>query len=184
MTTWPRSCEPGPTAWRRHEDALAERVTTLHGAASHALGGERNAGVLSCAAVGDLNGAVAALTAWCVDYLTTFVTNGEDAAQELRATLRERRTVADGAEERSCRICCGGGRVGAPPDGATPSVMVAPCLCAGTPELRLTAAAPGVPVLVSPPALAKRSGKGSKAKENAVAPSSYTHLTSPTIYSV
>ena len=64
---------PGPVAWRRHEDALAERVTTLHGAASHALGGERNAGVLSCVAVGDLTGAVAALTAWCVDYLTTFV---------------------------------------------------------------------------------------------------------------
>ena len=60
----------GPTAWRRHEDALAERVTTLHGAASHALGGERNAGVLSCVAVGDLTGAVAALTAWCVDHLT------------------------------------------------------------------------------------------------------------------
>jgi len=57
---------PGP-AWRRHEDALAERVTTLHGAASQALGGERNAGVLGCVADGDLTGAVAALTAWCVD---------------------------------------------------------------------------------------------------------------------
>ena len=80
-------------AWRRHEDALAERVTTLHGVASHALGGERNAGVLSCVAVGDLTGAVAALTAWCVDYLTTFATSGEDAAQELRAILRELRTL-------------------------------------------------------------------------------------------
>jgi len=87
---------PGPTAWRRHEDALAERLITLHGAASHALGGERNAGVLSCVAVGDLTGAVAALTAWCVDYLTTFSAsseNGEDAAQELRAILRELRTL-------------------------------------------------------------------------------------------
>lgn len=84
---------PGPTAWRRHEDALAERVTTLHGTASHALGGERNAGVLSCVAVGDLTGAVAALTAWCVDYLTTFATNGEDATQELHAILRELRTL-------------------------------------------------------------------------------------------
>jgi DNA-binding CsgD family transcriptional regulator len=87
---------PGPVAWRRHEDALAERVTTLHGVASHALGGERNAGVLSCVAVGDLTGAVAALTAWCVDYLTTFSAsseNGEDAAQELRAILRELRTL-------------------------------------------------------------------------------------------
>lgn len=87
---------PGPVAWRRHEDALAERVTTLHGVASHALGGERNAGALSCVAVGDLTGAVAALTAWCVDHLTTFSAsseNGEDAAQELRAILRELRTL-------------------------------------------------------------------------------------------
>src|SRR5260370_16493490 len=84
---------PVRAAWRRHEDALAERVTALHGAASHALGGERNAGVLSCVAVGDLTGAVAGLTGWCGDYLTAFVTNGEDATQELRAILRELRTL-------------------------------------------------------------------------------------------
>ena len=39
---------PGPVAWRRHEDALAERVTTLHGAASHALGAN---GTPGCSAV-------------------------------------------------------------------------------------------------------------------------------------
>jgi DNA-binding CsgD family transcriptional regulator len=93
---------PGPAAWRRHEDALAERVTTLHGAASHALGNERNAGVLSCVAVGDLIGAVAGLTAWCVDHLTTFATSGEDATpatQELRAILRELRALGSEVAE-------------------------------------------------------------------------------------
>jgi DNA-binding CsgD family transcriptional regulator len=84
---------PGPAAWRRHEDVLAERVTTLHGAASNALGGERNAGVLSRVAVGDLTGAVAALTAWCVDNLITFATSGEDAIRELHGILRELRTL-------------------------------------------------------------------------------------------
>jgi DNA-binding CsgD family transcriptional regulator len=84
---------PGPAAWRRHEDALAERVTALHDAASHALGGERNAGVLSGVAVGDLTGAVAALTARCVDHLTVLAASGEDVTQELRAILRELRTL-------------------------------------------------------------------------------------------
>jgi DNA-binding CsgD family transcriptional regulator len=90
---------PGPTAWRRHEDALAERVNTLHGAASHALGGERNAGALSCVAVGDLTGAVAALTAWCVDHLTVLAVRGEDVTQELRAILRELRTLGSEVAE-------------------------------------------------------------------------------------
>jgi DNA-binding CsgD family transcriptional regulator len=89
---------PGP-AWRRHEDALAERVTTLHGAASQALGGEPNAGVLGCVADGDLIGAVAALTGWCVDHLTTVATSGEDATQELRAILRELRTLGSEVAE-------------------------------------------------------------------------------------
>ncbi|MGD0609676.1 MAG: hypothetical protein ABSA53_39665, partial [Streptosporangiaceae bacterium] len=89
---------PGP-AWRRHEDALAERVTTLHGAASQALGGEPNVGVLGCVADGDLTGAVAALTGWCVDHLTIFATSGEDAAQELRAILRELRTLGSEVAE-------------------------------------------------------------------------------------
>ena len=89
---------PGP-AWRRHEDALAERVTTLHGTASQALGGEPNAGVLSCVADGDLTGAVAGLTGWCVDHLTTFATSGEDATQELRAILRELRTLGSEVAE-------------------------------------------------------------------------------------
>ena len=31
-----------PTAWRCQEDALAERIITLHAAAAQALGGERN----------------------------------------------------------------------------------------------------------------------------------------------
>jgi DNA-binding CsgD family transcriptional regulator len=89
---------PGP-AWSRHEDALAERVITLHGAASHALGGERNAGVLGCVANGDLVGAVAALTAWCVDHLTTFASSGEDVTRELRAILRELRTLGSEVAE-------------------------------------------------------------------------------------
>src|ERR1700730_11471567 len=60
---------PQPVAWRRHEDALAERVTTLHGAASQALNGEQNAWVISRVMAGDLTAAVAALTAWCVDHV-------------------------------------------------------------------------------------------------------------------
>lgn len=93
---------PTPAAWRRHEDALAERVTTWHGAASQALGGERNAGVLGCVAAGDLTGAVAGLTAWCVDHLTTLATGGEDATpatQELRAILRELRALGSEVAE-------------------------------------------------------------------------------------
>jgi DNA-binding CsgD family transcriptional regulator len=90
---------PGPAAWRRHEDALAERVTALHNAASQALGGERNAGVLSCVAVGDLPGALAALTAWCVDHLTILAASGEDVTQELRAILRELRTLGSEVAE-------------------------------------------------------------------------------------
>jgi DNA-binding CsgD family transcriptional regulator len=89
---------PG-AAWRRHEDVLAERVTTLHGAASHALGAEQNAGVLSCVAAGDLTGAVAALTACCVDHLSTFAATGEDATRELRAILRELRTLGSEVAE-------------------------------------------------------------------------------------
>ncbi len=90
---------PGPAAWRRHEDALAERVTILHGAASHALGGEPNVGVLSRVVAGDLTGAVAALTAWCVDHLTSFATSAEDATEELRAILRELRTLGSEVAE-------------------------------------------------------------------------------------
>jgi DNA-binding CsgD family transcriptional regulator len=84
---------PGPAAWRRHEDALAERLTVLHAAASHALGGEPNVGVLSRVVAGDLTGAVAALTAWCADHLTSFPTGSEDATEELRAILGELRTL-------------------------------------------------------------------------------------------
>ena len=71
---------PGPAAWRHHEDALAERVTTLHSTASQALAGERNAGVLSRIAAGDLTGAVAALTAWCADHLIAIRAGDGDAA--------------------------------------------------------------------------------------------------------
>ena len=68
---------PAPAAWRHHENALAERVTTWHSTASHALGGERNAGVLSRLAAGDLTGAVAALTAWCADHLIALPAGGD-----------------------------------------------------------------------------------------------------------
>jgi DNA-binding CsgD family transcriptional regulator len=89
---------PRLVAWRRHEDALAERLTTLHGAASHAMVGQPNAGVLSCIAAGDLTGAVAALTAWCADNLSILDTSG-DATHELRAILRELSTLGSEVAE-------------------------------------------------------------------------------------
>jgi DNA-binding CsgD family transcriptional regulator/GAF domain-containing protein len=90
---------PGPAAWRRHEDALAERIKALHGAASQALAGERNVGVLSRIVDGDLAGAVAALAAWCVDHLTYLETSGEDATAELRSILEELRALGSEAAE-------------------------------------------------------------------------------------
>jgi hypothetical protein len=59
-----------PAAWRRQEDALTERITSLHAAVSQALGGEPNALVLDRVTAGDLAAAVAALTAWCTGRLT------------------------------------------------------------------------------------------------------------------
>jgi hypothetical protein len=96
---------PGPAAWRRHEDALAERLTVLHGAASHALGGEPNVGVLSRVVAGDLTGAVAALTAWCADHLTSFPTGSEDATEELRAILGELHSGFRGGRARFRAAC-------------------------------------------------------------------------------
>jgi DNA-binding CsgD family transcriptional regulator len=98
---------PGPAAWRHHEDALAERVTSLHSTASQALAGERNAGVLSRIAAGDLTGAVAALTAWCADHFIAVragggdaaPAGGGDAAEELRDILRELRTLGSEVAE-------------------------------------------------------------------------------------
>jgi DNA-binding CsgD family transcriptional regulator len=86
-----------PAAWRRQENALAERLTGLHAAVSQALGGERNARVLERVAAGDLTEAVAALTAWCTDRVTA--APGPDAAAELRAVLRQLRTIAGQAAE-------------------------------------------------------------------------------------
>lgn len=101
-----------PTAWRRQEDALAERIIGLHAAVSQALGGERNVRVLDRVAEGDLAEAVAALTAWCADRLTVapaFLPEpsspsgvplprapvpgqpGTEAMTELRAVLRQLR---------------------------------------------------------------------------------------------
>jgi DNA-binding CsgD family transcriptional regulator len=87
-----------PAAWRRREDALAERVTTLHTAASQALGGEQNVGVIARVVAGDLAGAVAAMTAWCAGRLTA-VSPPQSGAAELRAILRELRTLAAEAAE-------------------------------------------------------------------------------------
>jgi DNA-binding CsgD family transcriptional regulator len=108
-----------PAAWRRREDALAERVTALHAAASQALGGEQNVGVIARVVAGDLAGAVAAMTAWCADRLTASPppqpsppqpgppqpgppAPGGDAGTgeaQLRAVLRQLRTLAAEAAE-------------------------------------------------------------------------------------
>ena len=91
-----------PAAWRRQEDALAERFTELHATVSQALGGERNARVLDRMSAGDLAGAVAALTAWCADRLTA--APGADAAAELRAVQRQLRALADQAAEHDFEL--------------------------------------------------------------------------------
>jgi DNA-binding CsgD family transcriptional regulator len=109
------SASVAPTAWRRREDALAERIIGLHAAVSQALGGERNYRVLDRVAGGDLAGAVAALTAWSADRLTVTPSSlpessslpgeplrhpsvpgrpGTEAAAELRAVLRQLRALA------------------------------------------------------------------------------------------
>jgi DNA-binding CsgD family transcriptional regulator len=90
---------PGPAAWRRHEDALAERIKTMHAAASQALAGEQNVGVLSRIGDGDLSGAVAALAAWCLDHLTYLGTPGGDAAAGLRSIVKELRELGSEASE-------------------------------------------------------------------------------------
>jgi DNA-binding CsgD family transcriptional regulator len=113
-----------PAAWRRQEDALAERITGLHATASQALGGERNARVLDRMSEGDLAGAVAALTAWCEDRLTAAAVlrpessrpgappsrppawrqPGADALAELRAVQRQLRALADRAAEHDFEL--------------------------------------------------------------------------------
>jgi DNA-binding CsgD family transcriptional regulator/GAF domain-containing protein len=86
-----------PAAWRRREDALAERLTGLHAAVSQTLGGERNARVLERVAAGDLTGAAAALTAWCADRVTA--APGAEAAAELRAVRWQLHTLTGQAAE-------------------------------------------------------------------------------------
>ena len=108
-----------PAAWRRQEDALAERITSLHAAASQALGGQRNALVLDRVTAGDLAAAVAALGAWCAGRAAAVsacppgssppgvptsrpAASGElgaEAMSELRAVLRQLRVLADQAAE-------------------------------------------------------------------------------------
>jgi DNA-binding CsgD family transcriptional regulator/GAF domain-containing protein len=91
-----------PTAWRRQEDALAERLSGLYAAASQSLGGERNAGVLDRVTAGDLTGAVAAMTAWCADRLAT--APGADSVAELRAVRRQLRVLAGQAAEHDVEL--------------------------------------------------------------------------------
>jgi len=120
------SAPVAPTAWRRQEDALAERVLGLHAAVSQALGGERNSRVLERLAGGDLAGAVAALTAWSADRLTAAPASlpdssflpgappsrpsvpgqpGTEALAELRAVLRQLRALAgQGAAEHDFEL--------------------------------------------------------------------------------
>jgi DNA-binding CsgD family transcriptional regulator len=108
-----------PAAWRRQEDALAERITSLHAAASQALGGQRNALVLDRVTAGDLAAAVAALAAWCTGRVAAVAAYppgssppgvptsrpaasgelGAEAMAELRAVLRQLRVLADQAAE-------------------------------------------------------------------------------------
>jgi DNA-binding CsgD family transcriptional regulator len=90
---------PVPAAWRRHEDALVEQVLTMHNRASQALGGEQNVGVLSRLLSGELAGAVAALTAWCVEHLTRSLGLERAAADELRAVFYELGRVSAEATE-------------------------------------------------------------------------------------
>jgi DNA-binding CsgD family transcriptional regulator len=120
------SAPVAPTAWRRQEDALAERVIGLHAAVSQALGGERNSRVLERLAEADLAGAVAALTAWSADRLTVAPASlpessflpgvplsrpsvpgqpGTEALAELRAVLRQLRALAgQGAAEHDFEL--------------------------------------------------------------------------------
>jgi DNA-binding CsgD family transcriptional regulator len=113
-----------PAAWRRQEDALAERIIGLHAGASQVLGGERNARVLDRMAEGDLAGAVAALTAWCADRLVVAHASlpdssppglplprpsvpgqpGTGAMAELRAVLRQLRALAGQAAEHDFEL--------------------------------------------------------------------------------
>jgi DNA-binding CsgD family transcriptional regulator len=85
---------PQPAAWRRHEDALAERITALHDTVSDALDGEKHVGVISRLIDGDLTGAVASLTAWCVDHLTILAPTARVGTdEELHAVLRQLRSL-------------------------------------------------------------------------------------------
>ena len=108
-----------PTAWRCQDDALAERIITLHAAAAQALGGERESHVLDRVAAGDLVGAAAALTAWCADRLTVAPVSvpgvplprgsapgqpGAEAMAELRAVLRQLRALAGQAAEHDFEL--------------------------------------------------------------------------------
>jgi DNA-binding CsgD family transcriptional regulator len=108
-----------PTAWRCQEDALAERIITLHAAAAQALGGERESHVLDRVAAGDLVGAAAALTAWCADRLTVAPVSvpgvplprgsapgqpGAEAIAELRAVLRQLRALAGQSAEHDFEL--------------------------------------------------------------------------------
>jgi DNA-binding CsgD family transcriptional regulator len=83
-----------PAAWRRQEDALAERITGLHTAASQALGGERNPRVLDRMAAGDLVGAIAAMAAWCADRPAAADDSGTEVMTELRGVERQLRVLA------------------------------------------------------------------------------------------
>jgi DNA-binding CsgD family transcriptional regulator len=90
---------PVPAACRRHEDALADRIAAMHGAASQVLNGEQNVGVLSRLLSRDITGAIAAFTAWCVSHLTNSTADGDEATKELLAILRELRKVGSEAAE-------------------------------------------------------------------------------------
>ena len=73
---------------------MAERITRP---ARHGVGyveGEKNVGVISRLIDGDLTGAVASLTAWCVDHLTAATApTGRGTDEELHAVLRQLRSL-------------------------------------------------------------------------------------------
>jgi DNA-binding CsgD family transcriptional regulator len=94
----PLATAPSPPAWRRQEDALAERIVSMHDTTAQALGGEPNVGVMSRVVAGDLTGAVAAFTAWCVTRLTSTPLTAS-VCDQLRSIIAELHRIGAEAAE-------------------------------------------------------------------------------------
>jgi len=79
----------GTASRGRHEGVLSERITAMHASISQALDGETNFGVLNRLASGDLVGAIAALTAWCMTRLAAPAGARSTSAKDLRDMLTQ-----------------------------------------------------------------------------------------------